>query len=152
MTDGWGFLVYVTILANLIWLIAVNAITILILLIYSHRIRKYINQYFIFFCLGSIFGCALGSVFGNALGSILHIILSGNILYVVDVSSLILIFYSPFKAIVFTSPIFVVLSLIIYYKNIHSVIIPSSKTRSFTFSFLFFSILCFAVFCVTGII
>uniref|UniRef100_UPI0038B232BB hypothetical protein n=1 Tax=Helicobacter typhlonius TaxID=76936 RepID=UPI0038B232BB len=46
-------------------------------------------------------------------------------------------------SIICTAPTFIILSLIIYRKNTHSAIMPSSKKQVFTFGFLSFSILSF---------
>lgn len=150
----WGFLVYVVIAKVLVCLIAINTIAILIIFYCTHRIRKYINRYPAFFCLGSILGGFLGSVLGGSLGSVLDIIISSNsAVHCIAVNGLFSIFYLlPFGSIIFTSPTFVVLFLVIYYKNLHSNTMPSSKARSFIFSFLFFSILCFIISCIIRII
>lgn len=142
--DGWGFLSYAAIIQVLICLVAVNIIVILILFCYRYRIRKYINQYPTLFCLGSILG--------NSLGTILHIIKSRGVDNFVDffrISHFVSIFYLPLITPIHMSLIFIVLFLIIYYKNPHFKITPSSKTRSFKFGFLFFSIVSSITFCIT---
>lgn len=48
-------------------------------------------------------------------------------------------------SIIYTSPAFIILSLIVYCKNTHSAIMPSSKKQVFTFGFLSFSILSFLI-------
>lgn len=146
----WGFLLYAAAIKVLICLVVVNTIAILTLFYFTHKIRKYINRYPAFFCLGSILGSFLGSVLGGSLSSILYIIISSNnaVIHCIAVSNLVSIFYLlPLGNIIFTSPTFVVLFLIIYYKNSHSSTMPSSKARSFIFSFLFFNILCFIMSC-----
>ncbi|BAM32683.1 hypothetical protein HCBAA847_1453 [Helicobacter cinaedi CCUG 18818 = ATCC BAA-847] len=138
--DGWGFLSSAAIIQVLICLVAVNIIVILILFCYRYRIRKYINQYPTLFCLGSILG--------NSLGTILHIIKSRGVDNFVE-SHFVSIFYLPLITPIHMSLIFIVLFLIIYYKNPHFKITPSSKTRSFKFGFLFFSIVSSITFCIT---
>ena len=150
--DGWGFLSYAAIIQVLICLVAVNIIVILILFCYRYRIRKYINQYPTLFCLGTILGNSLGTILGASLGTILHIIKSRGVDNFVDffrISHFVSIFYFPLITPIHMSLIFIVLFLIIYYKNPHFKITPSSKTRSFKFGFLFFSIVSSITFCIT---
>ena len=153
MTDGWGMLWWAFIIKVSICLVAINIIAILILFCFTHRIRKHINKYPVFFCLGSILGNFFGSVSGYLLGRALDAIISNSI--IIDFGDLYLIlylFYLFLASIIFTSPTFVILLLIVYYKNSYSSTIPSSKARVFTFGFLFFSILCFIVFFIIRII
>ena len=130
----WGFLLYAVILMIIVYTSVINILTIIIILCFARKIRKYINRHFIFFCLGSL----LGSLLGGILGFVLVWNMDDRAIWI-----LLLLYYAPSLALLFTSPTFIILSLVIFLKNSYSITNPSSKRKSFTFGFFFFSIVCF---------
>lgn len=144
---NWAFLAYVIIFYFLSIVSIINIIAMCITFFYAHRIRKYINRYFFTFAYASLTGCMIGSVIGVGIVSGLEMI---DALMLKAKAAMAMLEYFRFSipfislvSIICTAPTFIILSLIIYRKNTHSAIMPSSKKQVFTFGFLSFSILSF---------
>lgn len=144
---NWAFLAYVIIFYFLSIVSIINIIAMCITFFYAHRIRKHINRYFFTFAYASLTGCMIGSVIGVGIVSGLEMI---DALMLKAKAAMAMLEYFRFSipfislvSIICTAPTFIILSLIIYRKNTHSAIMPSSKKQAFTFGFLSFSILSF---------
>ena len=139
------FLAYVIIFLSIVGTISIIAMC--ITFFYAHRIRKHINRYFFTFAYASLTGCMIGSVIGVGIVIGLEMI---DVLMLKAKAAMVMLedlrFSIPFislVSIICAAPTFIILSLIIYRKNTHSAIMPSSKKQVFTFGFLSFSILSF---------
>ncbi len=145
---NWAFLAYIVIFLFSSIAGIINIIAMLITFFYAPRIRKYINRCFFTFAYASLTGCMIGSVIGVGIVSGLEMI---DVPMVVKTKAAMVMledlrFSIPFislVSIICAAPTFIILSLIIYRKNTHSAIMPSSKKQVFTFGFLSFSILSF---------
>ena len=145
---NWAFLAYVIIFYFLSIVGTISIIAMCITFFYAHRIRKHIkNRYFFTFAYASLTGCMIGSVIGVGIVSGLEMI---DVLMLKTKAAIVMLedlrFSIPFislVSIICATPTFIILSLIIYRKNTHSAIMPSSKKQVFTFGFLSFSILSF---------
>lgn len=125
------------VMAYFICLIMINGLIIAIFALTQDLIRKNFNQYFSSFCLASFLGFTLVDILGNWVWAEI---------FKYWFAELALLY--TLAALLFVSPSFIVLSLLIRVRNPYTLHLPCSKEKVFKFGFLFFSIYTLAIFCI----
>lgn len=145
LMGDWSFLFFAFLILCGLSAGIIDIIAIVFILYFTDRIKKYINKkYFFIFACYSFLGILMGSLIGGIFGSFLFG-MKTEVAYVLLKEKAMFIFFELI-GIISISPVFIILCLVIYFKN-SSIAMTSTKQRTAKVGFLSFSILsCLNVF------